>query len=169
MRLSILAIARESYAFSNHHSLLTYIHRWPPPLSCFTLPADHSDENGYTCLHAASAYNQLEIMRWLIANGANVNVGDTDGDTPLHHAEHVDAAQFLISSGANPAAMNIESKTPLALKLEDVIPDNHEDYDSDDEEQNELKRLVSYLTSVSPPPSTNLNMATTTTTTAMEE
>ena len=106
-------------------------------------------------------------MRWLIANGANVNVGDTDGDTPLHHAEHVDAAQFLISSGANPAAMNSESKTPLALKLEDVIPDNHEDYDSDDEEQNELKRLVSYLTSVSPPPSTNLNMATTTT--AMEE
>ena len=107
-------------------------------------------------------------MRWLISNGANVNVGDSDGDTPLHHTEHVDAAQLLIASGANPAALNSESKTPLASKLEDVVPENHEDYDSDDEEQKELKRLISFLTSGALPPSNN-NPAIATATISMEE
>ncbi|KAI8799507.1 ankyrin repeat-containing domain protein [Cladochytrium replicatum] len=46
------------------------------------------DPNGYTPLHAASSYAQLDSIRLLVIQyGANVNIADQDGDTPLHFAE----------------------------------------------------------------------------------
>lgn len=41
----------------------------------------------YSLLHAAVAYNALEIVNFLVSNGANVNLVNQYGDTPLDIAE----------------------------------------------------------------------------------
>ena len=99
-------------------------------------------------MHAASAYGQIEVLHWLFFSGANMNVRDSDGDTPLHYAESVAVAEVLVGGGADVSARNNEGKTALACKLEDVLPEDDEDYDSDDNEQQELKRLVTYMTNL---------------------
>jgi len=57
--------------------------------------------------HAAVSYSRLDAARWLIENGADVNITDDDGDTPLHACETVDMAKMLIEEyKANPLAKN---------------------------------------------------------------
>jgi len=61
--------------------------------------------------HAAVSYSRLDAARWLIENGADVNITDDDGDTPLHACETVDMAKMLIEEyKANPLAKNDEGK-----------------------------------------------------------
>ncbi|CAN0182312.1 unnamed protein product [Phaeothamnion confervicola] len=72
------------------------------------------DSFGYTPIHAAAAYAQMGVLNWLIDNGANVNVIDADGDTPLHHCESVEPAQLLIAKGANVYQQNAAGETPLS-------------------------------------------------------
>ena len=56
-------------------------------------------------LHDAASEGNLEIVRRLIATGADVNAFDEDSFlTPLHYAakaEHQEVAKFLLESGAN--------------------------------------------------------------------
>ena len=64
-----------------------------------------------TFLHWATAGGQNEIVKLLIAKGADVNATDGDGDTPLHLAGNTTAsteiAELLISKGADVNAMNL--------------------------------------------------------------
>jgi len=64
-----------------------------------------------TFLHWAAAGGQNEIVKLLIAKGADVNATDGDGDTPLHLAGNTTAsteiAELLISKGADVNAMNL--------------------------------------------------------------
>ncbi len=32
------------------------------------------DENGYSCLHAAASYGHLDLLRYLVQRGGNVNI-----------------------------------------------------------------------------------------------
>ncbi|KAI8803227.1 ankyrin repeat-containing domain protein [Cladochytrium replicatum] len=78
------------------------------------------DPNGYTPLHAASSYGQLDSIRLLVVQyGANVNITDHDGDTPLHFAEAPEVAELLISLGANPTVRNSEGLLPIEKADED--------------------------------------------------
>lgn len=109
----------------------------------YNLQANAADENGYTLLHAASAYNQRPVMEFLVQNNADPNAQDNDGDTPLHHVEQIGAAQFLIeTAGANPAIANAEGKTPLQSRQEDL---QEQIDDADEDEDDDLKALVAYL------------------------
>ena len=49
----------------------------------------------------------------LIANGANVNVKNNYGETPLHKVDNQKVAALLISHGANVNAKNNYGETPL--------------------------------------------------------
>jgi uncharacterized protein len=116
-------------------------------LSSLNLNPDTADENGYTLVHAAAAYNQQHILRWLMdQNGVNVNAQDNDGDTPLHHVECVDAAKFLVEIlKADPKVQNSEGKTALLVKQEEL---QEQMDDEDEDEDEELKELVNYLESL---------------------
>jgi ankyrin repeat protein len=116
------------------------------------------DENGYTLLHAASSYNQLHIIRFLLSSINNnsdlveyIHVGDNEGDTVLHYASTADVARTLIEEYTmNPSVKNKEGKTPLETKTEELnelLQD--EDIDEEDDEDVEtLKKLIDYLSSV---------------------
>jgi hypothetical protein len=114
-------------------------------LTKLNLPFKAADENGYTLLHAAAAYNQIAAMGWLLQqDNVDVNAKDSDGDTPLHHVDKKEAAEYLIEvAKANPNEVNEEGKTALVSKEEDLIEMMEEEDEDDD--VTALRELVAYL------------------------
>lgn len=78
-----------------------------------------TDNRGKTALHLAVKREDVEIVKLLIAAGANVNVqGTGDRQSPLHLAvsqENVEITVALFQAGANPFVRNRRGDTPLAL------------------------------------------------------
>ena len=85
------------------------------------------DYDGRTALHfaAGSSENSCEILSCLIENGADINKGRNDNQTPLMVAAengHVSVATFLIEHGADVDLQDNDGKTALhhALHGSDV-------------------------------------------------
>jgi len=72
--------------------------------------ASASDFSGYSLLHAAASYKQLPLLRTLVQTyHVDVNIRDSDGETPLFVAEHVDAVKCLVEElGADVNVQNGE-------------------------------------------------------------
>lgn len=59
---------------------------------------------GTTALHAASKFGQSDLLKVLLDAGADANVRDADGMTPLHRgAANRDAVDLLLAAGADPS------------------------------------------------------------------
>lgn len=61
-------------------------------------------EGGYTALHAAAENNHVEVIRLLVANGAEINAKVVTGMTPLDMAREAscdEAVNVLLELGAN--------------------------------------------------------------------
>lgn len=85
------------------------------------------DENGRSFLHyacqseflqPANVPSQLNLVKFLVAEGADVNVQDTDHKTPLHHIcgslnAPISIVELLISKGASVNAQDAFGRTPL--------------------------------------------------------
>jgi len=54
-------------------------------------------------------------MRYLIRSGANVNITDPDGDSPLFVCEDVESVKVLIEAGADPKHVNESGMTVSCL------------------------------------------------------
>jgi serine/threonine-protein phosphatase 6 regulatory ankyrin repeat subunit B len=75
-------------------------------------------EYGRTPLLQATLYGRLEVVRWLAAQGANIDVSNRQGFTPLHYAvwySYMDICHLLLSKGATVDALGDEKLTPLHL------------------------------------------------------
>ncbi|KAG5362176.1 Ankyrin repeat-containing protein [Yarrowia sp. C11] len=83
------------------------------------------DENGYTPVHAAASYGHLDLLRYLIDKGGDINVTDEDGDTALHTVEELEVAKKLVEEfKADFKAKNSEGQTPFEkLQEEDEFPE----------------------------------------------
>ena len=60
-------------------------------------------------LHKVAAWGDIEAVRVLMDNGADINASGEDGDTPLHRAiaaGRMRLAQFLVSRGADMTIRN---------------------------------------------------------------
>jgi ankyrin repeat protein len=69
-------------------------------------------------LHGAAERGNLEVIRFLVANKAEVNLPNRNGDTPLHLAADSGrkaACELLLASGAKVNARNNGGVTPLFL------------------------------------------------------
>jgi ankyrin repeat protein len=76
---------------------------------------DGRDENGETYLQTAIDNDEEEIVELLIERGANVNVADEEGVTPLMRVESIEDARLLLEHGANVNATDNEGQTALHL------------------------------------------------------
>ena len=76
---------------------------------------------GGSALHQAVGYaDSPEIVRWLIAQGADVNARDNIGATPLHRAAQygcVESVRLLMGGGADPTIRSSRGETPLSIAL----------------------------------------------------
>jgi ankyrin repeat protein len=127
-------------------------------LAALNLPMTSADENGYTLLHAASSYNQLEVVKFLLrqfdSDSPNaqsyIHASDNEGDSALHYAGNVEVLQLLVEvCKLNPAQANKQGKTALQAKtdeLNELLED--EDTEEDDEDCYVLRQMVEYLSSV---------------------
>lgn len=80
------------------------------------------DDNGRTLLSWAAQHGNINIIKILLKNGAEINSLDSESkNTPLHIAiigkesSNIEIAQYLIENGADLLAHDIEERTPLDL------------------------------------------------------
>src|SRR3990167_275863 len=69
-----------------------------------------------TFIHLAAAYSSPDIIIYMLKNGADINICDEDGNTPIFDAiEHnsVNALNTLLEFGADPNAKDKNRYTPL--------------------------------------------------------
>ena len=75
------------------------------------------DQDGSTLLHVAVSNDHIDIVKYLVSQGADVDSQDSEGDTPLHLAASsglLEIAKYLVSKGANVNARNTSfQETPL--------------------------------------------------------
>ena len=83
---------------------------------------DYSDDSGNTPLITAIWSNNIELVKYLVDRGANVDLQDYEGDTPLimavwsdHWAELV---PYLIDKGADKNKTDRHGSTPLIIAVE---------------------------------------------------
>ena len=116
-------------------------------LTSLNLPPNAADPNGFTFVHAAASYSQQHVLRWLLGqSGVDVNAGDIDGDTPLHHCDDSASARILVEEGsADPFRRNAAGKTAREAKEEELAEELGDEDDSDDEDRGKLEALVQYL------------------------
>ncbi|KAI9264448.1 ankyrin repeat-containing domain protein [Sporodiniella umbellata] len=75
---------------------------------------DTHDENGLSPLHYAVDRGHLDIVRYLLDQGANINLKTEDEETPLHLAcisEQLEVARLLVQKGCDPSIKDGEGKT----------------------------------------------------------
>ncbi|XP_014223128.1 ankyrin-3-like [Trichogramma pretiosum] len=70
---------------------------------------------GSTPLHLALMFKRYDIANYLIKNGANVNIANKFGNTPLHLTKDRDIFQKLLKMGANINIKNDEGLTPVEV------------------------------------------------------
>ena len=84
---------------------------------------DAVDDNHSSLLHVASFYGNVEVVRLLLERGANTNVRNSEGQTPLHRIlvkfedkDVLGAIQLLLlEHGADVDALDNDHSTPLHL------------------------------------------------------
>lgn len=78
---------------------------------------DARDVYGETLLHLAAAEESSWPVRQLLSAGANVDLLDRDGQTPLHYAagRSPSSVCLLIAAGSHVNARNHQGETPLSL------------------------------------------------------
>ncbi|KAM8878945.1 protein phosphatase 1 regulatory subunit 12C [Spinachia spinachia] len=82
-----------------------------------------SNADGITALHQSCIDGSIEIVSFLLEQGANVNQVDSEGWTPLHVAAscgYSDIVDFLLQEGASVSAVNCDGDVPLDIALDET-------------------------------------------------
>ena len=83
------------------------------------MPVDVTDWGDLTALHSATWSNQIDVVKQLLHEGADVNrqTGDSK-DTPLHktaRSNYIEVARLLTDNGADINILNDDNKIPLDI------------------------------------------------------
>lgn len=73
------------------------------------------DKYGFTALHNLMSEKQFEMINLLLEEGANPNIKNEDGITPLHLACWTKNANILLKNGADINSIDNSGNTPLHI------------------------------------------------------
>ena len=73
------------------------------------------DGNQKTPLHIATRFAQIEVVKWLLDNGAEFDAKDNHELTPLHISSDVEVVKLLLDHGADVDAKAYNNLTPLHM------------------------------------------------------
>ncbi|KAK9754540.1 ZU5 domain [Popillia japonica] len=79
---------------------------------------DASTKGGFTPLHIASHYGQTNMVKFLLASGADVGARTSLHYTPLHQAAqqgHTNIVNILLENSAHPNSVTMHGQTPLHI------------------------------------------------------
>ncbi|XP_033827163.1 protein phosphatase 1 regulatory subunit 12C [Periophthalmus magnuspinnatus] len=82
-----------------------------------------SNADGITALHQACIDGSMEMVTFLLENGASVNQVDSEGWTPLHVAAscgYSEIAEYLLQHDACLSAVNCDGDVPLDIALDET-------------------------------------------------
>lgn len=77
---------------------------------------DEVDKKGNTLLHTACNNGKLDTVKFLIREGASLNVQDSEGRTPVHVSctkSYVEITRYLLDHGADVMVYDKEGELPL--------------------------------------------------------
>ncbi|ORY79326.1 ankyrin repeat-containing domain protein [Leucosporidium creatinivorum] len=77
------------------------------------------DENTYTPLHAAASWGHVDILRYLVSKGGDINTLDGDGESPLFVVESAEMARVVIELGGDATLRNLEGVSAAESLAED--------------------------------------------------
>lgn len=80
----------------------------------------------FSIILQACIEDNLDMVEFLVQNGANVNLGDNEGWTPLHAAASCgffSIAKYLIEFGADVAAINNDGELVIDIAESDDMED----------------------------------------------
>ncbi|XP_065647040.1 myotrophin isoform X2 [Hydra vulgaris] len=80
--------------------------------------------NGTRLIHCAADYGQLEIIDYLISIGANINVVDKHGNSPLLNAVyegHTSCVKLLLDKGADKNIKSPSGETAFQVAETEAI------------------------------------------------
>lgn len=115
IHLALISKMQDSSVISVRIEILDFLLRYGANPNIQT---DFKTHTGSTPLHLAIPFQQLELIKVLIAHDASLNMQDKKGNTPLHKSVTLQAltlAQFLLKSGANKEIKNDQGETPMLL------------------------------------------------------
>jgi len=78
--------------------------------------AEAKNKKGETPLHSAASGGQLEVVKFLVSKGVDINLKENNGATALHLAcyyGHRDAVEWLIDHGADKDVGDGDGSTPI--------------------------------------------------------
>ncbi|XP_032684367.1 acyl-CoA-binding domain-containing protein 6 [Odontomachus brunneus] len=79
------------------------------------------DDIGLLPIHWAADRGHVEILKFLVEQGADLNSLDLEEQTPLHYAAccgHVEAVRYLLSIGADTSRKNGDGMTPKDIAID---------------------------------------------------
>ena len=87
-----------------------------------TSHCNEKNANGQSPLSISSSNCFLDGMKLLVERGANINLQDAFGRSPLHLVcenadsdNHHDSLDYLLQNGANPCIQDLQGRTPLHI------------------------------------------------------
>ena len=87
--------------------------------------ANYRGYKGDTALHIVTRKRELDWVGFLLNKGADPNIGDTNGDTPLTIAAGIgfeEAAAYMLAKGAKVDSINRRGETALAIAVQQRQP-----------------------------------------------
>lgn len=91
-----------------------------PEIVDFEIIKAPKDAQGRVPLHIAVIKDKLETVKYLVEHGADINLKDARGWTPLHYAveRRLRLVRYLVEHGADLEAVNNHGETPLICAVQ---------------------------------------------------
>ena len=108
--VAINHIVMDLSAFLSNPTEETFENVWGPYYE------NHYDQ--IPALHCAISHHSIKAARFLLNKGMNVNIKDTNRNTPLHIAvldKNKDMIKLLVDNGADIHAVNVHKRTPYLI------------------------------------------------------